>query len=263
MTLLQGMALTLKLGGRQILDGVNIELQPGEMLGLIGPNGAGKSTLLKLLAGLLEPDTGELRLGEQAYPNIPPERRARRIAWLAQQGELHWPVTVETLLELGRAPHLSPWQKPAEHDREVIERVLSQCDLIALRERPVDTLSGGERARVLLARALATEPEILLADEPVSALDPAHQLDMLSLLANYCSQGPGVILILHDLPLAAHFCHRLHLLHQGRTLAMGSAEDVLSAEHLQTAYRIRPNQSNTSDPFAIPWQLVAPSARSD
>ena len=256
MKLLQGQGLSLTLDGRQILDDIDIELRAGEMLGLIGPNGAGKSTLLKLLAGLLEPDAGMLLLGEQAYPNVPPEQRARRIAWLAQQGEVHWPVTVETLLELGRAPHLSPWQKPTEQDRAVIERVLGECDLTTLRERTVDTLSGGERARVLLARALAIEPQILLADEPVAALDPAHQLDMLSLLENYCSEGRGVILVLHDLALAAHFCHRLQLVHQGKTLTSGSVEAVLSPEHLHRAYRIQLREDMIQSPFTLPWQRV-------
>jgi iron complex transport system ATP-binding protein len=256
MKLLQGKGLSLKLGTSQILDGVDIELRPGEMLGLIGPNGAGKSTLLKLLAGLLTPDTGELRLGTQAYPSIPPEQRARRIAWLAQQGELHWPISVDTLLEMGRTPHLSPWQKPAEKDREVIERVLAQCDLQTLRTRSVDTLSGGERARALLARALVTEPRILLADEPVAALDPAHQLDMLNLLSRYCTVDRSIILVLHDLPLAAHFCHRLQLLHQGRTLAVGSAKTVLTPEHLQTAYRIRAREGNHPMTFDLPWRRI-------
>jgi iron complex transport system ATP-binding protein len=256
MKLLRGKGLSLKLAGRQILDDVDIELRAGEMLGLIGPNGAGKSTLLKLLAGLLAPDAGELWLGQQAYPSIPPGQRARRIAWLAQQGEVHWPVSVETILELGRAPHLSPWQEPAQRDREVIERVIAECDLTTLRDRPVGTLSGGERARVLLARTLATEPRILLADEPVAALDPAHQLDMLSLLANYCNEGRGVILVLHDLPLAAHYCDRLQLLHQGRTLAVGSAEAVLSPDHLHTAYRIQPREGQHHSPFELPWRRI-------
>jgi iron complex transport system ATP-binding protein len=256
MKLLQGNKLSLKLGKQEILVRVDIELHAGEMLGLIGPNGAGKSSLLKLLAGLLEPDAGKLWLGDKVYEEIPLERRARQIAWLAQQGQVHWPVTVETLLALGRAPHLSPWQKPTKKDLQVIERVLTDCDLMALRERPIDTLSGGERARVLLARALVTEPQVLLADEPVAALDPAHQLDMLNLLSNYCHAGRGVILVLHDLSLASHFCQRLQLLQQGRTLAMGSAESVLNPENLQQAYRIRLIQGQTPGPFAIPWQRI-------
>ncbi|MEN8167394.1 MAG: ABC transporter ATP-binding protein [Pseudomonadota bacterium] len=259
MKLLQGMALSLTLGGRKILDRVDISLQSGEMLGLIGPNGAGKSSLLRLIAGLRAANAGSLQLGDGPFPTIPPAQRARRIAWLAQQGEVHWPLSVETLIELGRVPHLAPWEQPAEKDREAIERVIEETDLQALRYRPFNSLSGGEQARVLLARALATEPEILLADEPVAALDLAHQLDVMSLLSRYCSEGRGVIVVLHDLSLAAHFCHRLQLLHYGKTLAVGSAESVLSPEHLLTAYRVRPMKTATGDPFAIAWQRIGGS----
>ena len=256
MTLLQGRGLSLQLGGRPILKSVDIELRQGEMLGLIGPNGAGKSSLLKLLAGLMKPDAGSIQLGGMNYHEIQLEERARRIAWLAQQGEVHWPVSVQTLLELGRAPHLSPWQRPASGDFDVIEQALTEFDLQTLRHRPVDTLSGGERTRALLARALVGEPELLLADEPVAALDPAHQLDMLELLSNYCDEGRGVILVLHDLGLAAHFCHRMQLLYEGETLALGQAESVLSAENLRIAYRIKPRQTDPAAPFDLPWQRL-------
>lgn len=259
MSLLQGEGLSLTLGGRNILDQVDIELQPGEMLGLIGPNGAGKSSLLRLIAGLLEANAGSLQLGDGPFSTIPLAQRARRIAWLTQQGEVHWPLSVETLIELGRVPHLAPWEQPAEKDREAIERVIGETDLQALRQRRFNTLSGGEQARVLLARALATEPEILLADEPVAALDLAHQLDVMSLLSSYCKEGRGVIVVLHDLSLAAHFCHRLQLLHRGKVLAVGSAESVLSPEHLLTAYQVRPLKTAAGDPFAIAWQRTGGS----
>lgn len=259
--LLQGSSLSLSLGCRMILDRVDIALNPGEMLGLIGPNGAGKSSLLKILAGLIPPDAGTLLLGEQPFAALSASQRARRIAWLAQQGEVHWPLTVENLIELGRTPHLSHWQNPTVKDREVIAQVLEQTDLKALRRRRFHTLSGGEKARVLLARALASEPEILLVDEPVAALDLAHQLDVMALLSRYSKQGRGVIVVLHDLSLAAHFCDRLQLLHNGRVLAMGSAEFVLSPEHLLTAYQIRPRKTVANDPFAIPWQRISGSDR--
>lgn len=261
MNLLQGKGLSLSLGGRKILDQVDIQLQPGEMLGLIGPNGAGKSSLVKILAGLHRADSGTLQLSNEPYSSISPTLRARRIAWLSQQGEVHWPLSVETLIELGRIPHLAPWEQPSQKDRQAIERVMDETNLQTLRERPFNTLSGGEQARVLLARALATEPEILLADEPVAALDLAHQLDVMSLLTDYCRAGRGVIVVLHDLPLAAHFCHRLQLLHHGKVLAVGKSEAVLSPEHLMTAYHIRTKAIQTADPFAIPWQRIGGTAR--
>ncbi len=261
MSLLSGSALSLSLGGRKILDGVDFEVRQGEMLGLIGPNGAGKSSLLKLIAGLLAPDTGTLRLVDKPLSTITPAARARRIAWLSQQSEVQWPLTVEILLELGRAPHLSPWQQPTQADREVIERVLWETDLTELRLRPLNTLSGGERARVLLARALVSEPQILLADEPVAALDLAHQLDVMSLLSSYCKAGRSVIVVLHDLSLAAHFCDRLLLLLNGKVLAEGSAESVLSPQHLMTAYQVEPQTTATKAPFSIPWQRIGGPGR--
>ena len=256
MSLLSGSALSLSLGGRKILDGVDFEVQQGEMLGLIGPNGAGKSSLLKLVAGLLAPDNGTLRLMDKPLSTFTQAERARRIAWLSQQGEVHWPLTVEILLELGRAPHLSPWQQPTQADREVIERVLLETDLTELRLRPLNTLSGGERARVLLARALVAEPQLLLADEPVAALDLAHQLDVMSLLSSYCKAGRSVIVVLHDLSLASHFCDRLLLLQHGRVLAAGSATSVLSPQHLMTAYQVEPKKTDTDSPFSLAWQRI-------
>ena len=255
MRLLEGAALSLTLGGRQVLQRVDFHLQPGEILGLIGPNGAGKSCLLRLIAGLLKPSAGSLRLAGMPLLDLPLEQRAKRIAWLPQQGEVHWPVTVETLVELGRAPHLAPWQQLTQCDRETIERILHETELIGLRQRPVNTLSGGERARALLARALAAEPEILLADEPLAALDPAHQLDVMQLLRNYCRHDRGVILVLHDLRFAAEFCQRLLLLHAGRVTAAGVPANVLTPANLALAYQIE-LASDVEQPFTLPWRRI-------
>jgi iron complex transport system ATP-binding protein len=256
MKLLHGRNLSLALGGRRILEAVDIHVEAGEMLGLIGPNGAGKSSLLKLIAGLQNADSGSLYLGSTAYTEMSPAARSRHIAWLSQQAEVHWPLSVETLIELGRAPHLAPWERPSETDRKIIERIIEQTDLRSLRQRPFNTLSGGEQARVLLARALATQPRILLADEPVAALDLAHQLVVMSLLSGYCRAGNGVIVVLHDLSLASHFCDRLLLLQQGKLLAAGAPDAVLSLENISTAYRISPRKAFTGDPFSLPWQRL-------
>ena len=176
-------------GDQVILDEVDLELGRGEMLGLIGPNGAGKSTLLRLLAGVLTPDAGRITLDGRPFDILSRRERARRIAYLPQLNRVAWPLSVERLVELGRLPHLEPWQHPGPDDRAIIERVIVQTDLLALRQRAFDTLSGGEQARVLLARALVTEPDILLADEPVAALDPAHQLDVMELLGTIATRG--------------------------------------------------------------------------
>jgi iron complex transport system ATP-binding protein len=251
-------ALSLYRDDRAILDEVDIRLNRGEMLGLIGPNGAGKSTLLRLLAGVLQPDTGQLLLNGKPIETLSRRERAQRIAYLPQLNQIAWPLSVERLVELGRIPHLEPWQRPGPADRVIIERVIVQTDLLALRQRRFDTLSGGEQARVLLARALVTEPEILLADEPTAALDPAHQLDLMQLLCGHCEAGQSVIVVLHDLTLAAHFCHRLQLLFEGATLAEGLPEDVLDEDNLADAYAIEPvtPEESAFTPFSLPWRRL-------
>lgn len=256
MKLLQGSSLCLNLGGNKVLQDVDIDLEPGEILGLIGPNGAGKSCLLRLLAGLHKPRCGSLRLAGQPLFELTIEERAQQIAWLAQQGEIHWPISVETLLELGRSPRLAPWRGLNAKDREAVEQVLRETALMSLRERPVDTLSGGEQARALLARALVGEPRILLADEPLAALDPAHQLDMMQLLQSYCREDNGIIVVLHDLRFAANFCQRLLLLHEGKVIAAGPPSQVLTAENLARTYEIE-IKPGERDLFTIPWQSIS------
>jgi iron complex transport system ATP-binding protein len=251
-------ALSLYRDDRAILDEVDISLSRGEMLGLIGPNGAGKSTLLRMLAGVLQPDTGQLWLNGKPIETLSRRERAQRIAYLPQLNQVAWPLSVERLVELGRIPHLEPWQRPGPADRVIIERVIVQTDLLALRQRRFDTLSGGEQARVLLARALVTEPDILLADEPTAALDPAHQLDLMQLLCDHCEAGQSAIVVLHDLSLAAHFCHRLQLLFEGATLAEGLPEEVLDEDNLADAYAIEPAapEETALTPFTLPWRRL-------
>jgi iron complex transport system ATP-binding protein len=256
--MLSGENLTLYRNDWVILDGVDINLNRGEMLGLIGPNGAGKSTLLRLLAGVLQPDAGRIQIDGKPIDRLSRQERARRVAYLPQLNQVAWPLSVERLVELGRTPHLESWQQPGAEDRAIIERVIVQTDLLALRERRFDTLSGGEQARVLLARALVTEPDILLADEPTAALDPAHQLDLMQLLSDHCEAGQSVIVVLHDLTLAAHFCHRLQLLFEGATLAQGTPDEVLNEENLADAYEIEPAEAeeNILSPFRLPWRRL-------
>jgi iron complex transport system ATP-binding protein len=256
--MLLGESISLSRQGHTILDTVDITLARGEMLGLIGPNGAGKSTLLRILAGVLQADAGAVALNGKPIESLSRRERARRIAYLPQLSRIAWPLSVERLVELGRSPHLEPWAHPGPTDRAVIERVIVQTDLLDLRHRPFDTLSGGEQARVLLARALVTEPDILLADEPVAALDPAHQLDVMQLLSDHCEAGQSVIVVLHDLTLAAHYCHRLQLLYEGATLADGEVDEVLSDDNLAAAYAIElvePEEVGYP-PFTLPWRRL-------
>ena len=256
MSLLHASGIGIRLGGQPILAQVDTRLESGEMLGLIGPNGAGKSTLLKILGGILSPDAGECRFRGHPYDRAGAVERARGIAYLAQQGEAHWPLPVSQLVALGRLPHLGPWQRPGTVDRAAIRRALEVTDLLPLSDRSFATLSGGEKARALLARALAGEPAVLLADEPVAALDPAHQLDVMALLRRHCEAGGAASVVRHDLRLASHYCNRLQLLHRGRTLAVGPPFEVLGEHNLETAYGIglRSRFSDVRQALALAWE---------
>jgi len=226
--------LSVTLGGRQVVAGISTELTGG-LIGLVGPNGAGKSSLVRAIAGLVPSEGTILIDGKRA---LPLRERARRIAYLSQGQAVFWPVTVERLVALGRLPHLAPFERPADTDHAAIERALTRTDLLDLRDRSIDELSGGERARVLLARALAVEAPLLLADEPLAALDPAHQIEVMQLLRAEAARGAAVIAVLHDLTLAARWCDRLLLMDKGQLVADGAPREVLTAERIDAVYGV-------------------------
>jgi iron complex transport system ATP-binding protein len=256
MSHLVGQQISVKINEISILDKTDIDLAPGELLGLIGPNGAGKTTLLRALAGLLDTSSGNVQFDGVDLAEMSAMQRAKKVAYLAQNGEVHWPVQVERLVELGRTPHLSAWQHLGGEDKEIVRQAMLASDTWDLRKRIYNTLSGGERMRVLLARALAVQPEIILADEPVAALDLAHQIDVMDLLRTHCDAGGSAVVVLHDLSLAAHYCHRLQLLDHGLTMAVGSPSEVLTAENLQQAYHIELHDPDRTlaDAFRLQWR---------
>lgn len=234
----------LKRDGNSILVDASVQLHAGEFVGLIGPNGAGKSSLLRVMAGLQQPDTGTVSLaiaGEtslQPLAKIPARERAQILAYLPQQETPAWPLQVEHLVGLGRAPWHKPMSGKSTRDKSAIEHALQITELTDFRQRIVTTLSGGELQRTLLARVFAGEPKVILADEPIAALDPYHQLHMMELLAEHSQQGGTVFAALHDLSLAARFCSRLVLMHHGKMVADGEPIQVLTTENLQQVYGI-------------------------
>lgn len=243
--------VSVMLGARQVVDQVSADLAGG-VIGLIGPNGAGKSTLVRAIAGLVPAD-GAILIEGMPVMAMPLRARARRIAYLPQGQAVHWPLTVERLIALGRLPHLAPFARPADADAQAIERALQRTDLLALRDWPVDELSGGERARVLLARALAVEAPLLLADEPLAALDPAHQIEVMALLRTEAARGVTVIAVLHDLTLAARWCDRLLLIDKGRLVADGKPAEVLTADRIGSVYNVSAYISEAAgEPLIVP-----------
>jgi iron complex transport system ATP-binding protein len=225
------------LGRRTVLRGISAEFRPGTLTGIVGPNGAGKSTLARAMLALA-PASGSVRIDGVDAAAMPRGELARRIAYVPQGQILHWPLTVERLVGLGRLPHLAPMSRISDADTAAIERAMARADVLDLRDRIATELSGGERARVLFARALAVEARALIADEPLASLDPGHQIDVMELLSAEAAGGALVIAVLHDLTLAARYCDRLLLIDEGRIVAGGTPAEVLTADRLRAVYGI-------------------------
>ncbi len=260
--------VSVKRGDRHLVNDISLRISGGTLFGLIGPNGAGKSSLLRAVAQLL-PHTGQCHLGAQLLEQASAHWRAKRLGYLAQSGELAWPMAVRDFVGLGRMPHKrSGWwltRRPGmrdvkacpvpEHDDEAVNLALAQTGLSSLAQRPLNQLSGGEQARVRLARALAVSADVLLADEPCASLDPFHQLSVMELLLSQSRQGKVVVVVLHDLTLASRFCDQLLLLHEGAAVATGEPRQVLTPDNLQRVYQLQAIHGEFRDqPYIVPWQ---------
>lgn len=257
-SILEADTLTVGFGTACVLDRISVSASMGSLVGLVGPNGAGKTTLVKVLAGLLIPDSGHVFLEGERLDQLSHNSRARRLGYLSQDRTVHWPVTVERLVSLGRLPHRGLWDSLSEEDAQAIEAALVSTDVANLKNRTVTALSGGEVARVLLARVLAGGPKILLADEPVSGLDPEHSLQVLEGLQDLVRAGCLVIMVIHDLTLASRFCDRLVLLKQGQLIADGSPEEVLSPERLASVYGVdAATVIHGREQAILPWALTS------
>jgi iron complex transport system ATP-binding protein len=220
-----------------VLAGVTLAVRPGEIIALVGPNGAGKTTLLKLLAGLLMPGAGGVRVS-------PP--RARTVAYLSQSEEVPFDWSVREVVELGRLPYVGFWRDLTPQDQQAVHRAMERTAILQLAERLVGTLSGGERQRVALARALAQEPRALLLDEPTTHLDLRHQVDLFSALRVEVSRGVAVVAVMHDLSFAAH-ADRCLVLSRGAIRADGVPADVLRPDLLREVYGTEVEVVRTTD----------------
>ncbi|MER1996231.1 MAG: ABC transporter ATP-binding protein [Arthrobacter sp.] len=225
-------------GGRVLVDGVDCTLQPGTFTGLLGPNGAGKSTLLHVLAGVLGPDGGTVRLCDRPLTQTRARERARSIALVEQSLPAETAQSVRDVASLGRTPHRSLLAGDSRRDLEVVERALAAAGVVHLSDRSYATLSGGEQQRVQLARALAQEPAVLLLDEPTNHLDASAQLETLELLQNLAAGGTAVAAALHDINHAAASCSHLIVLKDGRVVASGPTASVLTPDLIRAVYGV-------------------------
>jgi iron complex transport system ATP-binding protein len=239
MIVLAARGLTCHRGTRTVLRDVNVSFSTGEVVVVVGPNGSGKTTLLRHLGGLERAAAGRVEIDGRPIDNISPTLRARRIAFLPQGASAYWPLLGRDLVALGRLPHGANLSRPlAQADSDAVQHALARVDGIPLAERPIDTLSQGERARLMLGRTLATEAEIVLADEPVASLDPAYALSAMAILRTEAARGASVVVSLHDLGLAARFADRVVVLADGGLAADGPPEAALRREVIDAAYGV-------------------------
>ena len=218
------------------MRGVSAEVTPGSLLAVAGPNGAGKTTLLRLLSGALAPREGEVRLDDRLLADLGDRERARAVAVVPQSESSPFPVTVREMVGMGRYAHLGPWESVGGRDRAVVDEALGRCAVADLAGRRVDELSGGELQRARIARALAQEAPILLLDEPTAGLDLRYRMELFHLLRELRADGLALLVVTHELNLAARFADRLLLLDRGRERAAGAPRDVLRRETLEDVY---------------------------
>jgi iron complex transport system ATP-binding protein len=249
--------LVVSASSRVLLDGVSFALDAGELVGLIGPNGAGKSTLLRTVVGSMPSCGGRVLLDGRPTASYTSRERARALAYLPQDRRIEWPLPSREVVSLGRYPHSRTLAPPDARGMAAVDRAIEAVDATSLADRDATVLSGGERTRVLLARALAVEAPLLLVDEPVSGLDPFHQLHVMEILRDTAHRGTGVLAVLHDLTLAVRFMDRVVLLHAGRVIADGTPAEVLTDENLERVYRVRAIGGDVgAGRYLLPWSRL-------
>lgn len=239
MTELVAHDLSVTVGSVTLLDTVSVTLRQGELVAILGPNGAGKTTLLRSMLGLVDPSQGRSLLDGQPTARLSPGERARKVSYLPQRRPLAWPNRVIDIVSLGRFAHGAALGRLGPVDAAAVDDAIGACDLRLLASRNADSLSGGELARVHFARALAAKAPLLVADEPVAALDPRHQLRIAELIRTFVDSGGGALVVLHEVALAARFADRLIWMSGGKIIAEGSPRATLTAELMKDIYGVR------------------------
>jgi iron complex transport system ATP-binding protein len=255
--LVTAQGLTVKLAGRLVLRDVSLALSPGRLVALVGPNGAGKTTLLRALAGLV-PSSGVVHVRGDALSSLSLRERARRFAYLPQGHLVHWPLPARDVVALGRYPHgaTDPARLTAK-DTDAVFRAMQAADVMEFSERRVTELSGGERSRVALARVLAVEAPVILADEPTSSLDPRHQLDVMKTLRAAADKAALVMVVTHDLGLAARFADTVLVLSDGRLVSQGVPAEALSEQVMAEVFRISAYRAEFErEAVIVPWAEI-------
>jgi iron complex transport system ATP-binding protein len=249
--------LNVTLGSRLVLNDISLSLASGHLVALVGPNGAGKTTLLRALAGLVSSD-GEIHVGGDALSSLMLRERARRFAYLPQGHIVHWPLPAQDIVALGRYPHgATDPARLSPKDTEAVLRAMQATDVMELRERRVTELSGGERSRVALARVLAVEAPVILADEPTASLDPRHQIDIMKSLRAVADNGTLVIVVTHDLGIAARFADTVLVLSEGRLVAQGAAAEALSEKIVADVFRVSAYRAEYQrEAVIVPWAEI-------
>ncbi|MET0545759.1 MAG: ABC transporter ATP-binding protein [Caulobacterales bacterium] len=243
--------VAVAIGSKLVVHDVSFNLKPGEFAVLLGANGAGKTTLLRAALGLIPVQSGAVRLDGDNPINLKPEARARKAAYLPQTRPLAWPLLVRDVVALGRFAHGAGIGHLKGADAAAVHRALESCELVDLADRTADTLSGGERARMHIARAFAAEAPLFLADEPIAALDPLHAWRVMDLLAQYAKRGGAALAVIHDPALAAQFASRIIVLRDGRVIADGAPMETLTAGLMAETYGVRADIASVSGGLTV------------